>query len=105
MIGLNGSTPLDAAHIHQFRRGGSCHPTNGIALSKTAHWLFDGGFWSLTDDYRILVAGDRFEEAGEAAHLLKPRAGQVIHLPKNKLFYPDPACLNWHRERHKFPKP
>lgn len=103
MIGLNGTTPLDAAHIHQFKGGGSCHPTNGIALSKTAHWLFDRGFWSLTDNYKILVADHLFDEAGEAAHLLKPRAGQAIHLPKSKHFYPDPECLKWHRERHKFP--
>ena len=36
MIAVDGTTPLDAAHIHQFKRGGSCHPTNGLALSKTA---------------------------------------------------------------------
>ncbi len=46
MIAVDGTTPLDAAHIHQFKKGGSNHPTNGIALSKTAHWLFDHGFWS-----------------------------------------------------------
>jgi putative restriction endonuclease len=45
MIALDGKTALDAAHIHQFKQGGSNHPTNGIALSKTAHWLFDQGFW------------------------------------------------------------
>jgi putative restriction endonuclease len=44
MIGVSGATPLDAAHIHQFKQGGSNHPTNGIALTKTAHWLFDRGF-------------------------------------------------------------
>jgi putative restriction endonuclease len=31
MIALDGTTPLDAAHIHQFKRGGSNDPTNGIA--------------------------------------------------------------------------
>jgi hypothetical protein len=100
MIAVDGTTPLDAAHIHQFKRGGSCHPTNGLALSKTAHWLFDRGFWSLTDDCEVLVAAQRFEEAGEPAQLLKPRAGQPIHLPPNPLFQPDPVCLRWHRERH-----
>ncbi len=102
MVAIDGSTPLDAAHIHQFKKGGNCHPTNGLALSKTAHWLFDRGFWSLTDDYRVLVASRRFEEAGEQSHLLKPRAGLAIHLPQNSLFHPDPVCLRWHRERHGF---
>lgn len=102
MIATDGSTPLDAAHIHQFKRGGSCHPTNGLALSKTAHWLFDRGFWSLTDECHVLVAANRFEESGEPAQLLKPRTGQKIHLPRNTLFHPEPACLRWHRERHGF---
>jgi putative restriction endonuclease len=102
MIAIDGSTPLDAAHIHQFKRGGSCYPTNGLALSKTAHWLFDRGFWSLSDDYRILVAAHKFDEAGDAVHLLRPRAGLRIHLPEHPLLVPDVACIRWHREHHDF---
>ncbi|MEQ1861750.1 MAG: HNH endonuclease [Chthoniobacteraceae bacterium] len=102
MIAIDGTTSLDAAHIHQFKRGGTSHPTNGIALSKTAHWLFDRGYWSLDDECRILVAAHKFDESGEAAHLLKPRANTPILLPPNPLFHPDQACLRWHRERHGF---
>jgi putative restriction endonuclease len=78
MIAIDGSTPLDAAHIQQFKRGGPCEPSNGIALSKTAHWLFDRGFWSITDDYTVVVKSGAFEEAGEASQLLKPHAGRQI---------------------------
>lgn len=102
MIAIDSTTALDAAHIHQFKQGGTCHPTNGIALSKTAHWLFDRGFWSLTDDFHILVAEHRFDEAGEPAHLLKPRAGTEILRPANREYWPDQTCLQWHRERHRF---
>jgi putative restriction endonuclease len=102
MIAVNGSTPLDAAHIHQFKRGGNCHPTNGIALSKTAHWLFDHGFWSLSDDFRVLVADAKFEESGEAAHLLKPRAGAEILRPIARHFWPDLEAIRWHRQTHHF---
>lgn len=48
------------------------------------------------------MADRRFEEAGEPAQLLKPRADKRIHLPGNTLFHPDPICLRWHRERHGF---
>jgi len=102
MIALNGKTVLDAAHIHQFKQGGSNHPTNGIALSKTAHWLFDQGFWSISNDYNILVAEDRFDERGDAAHLLKPRAGSSILRPQNQHYLPDCESLRWHRQRHGF---
>ncbi|MGA2608686.1 MAG: HNH endonuclease [Terriglobia bacterium] len=102
MIALNGKTVLDAAHIHQFKQGGSNHPTNGIALSKTAHWLFDQGFWSISNDYNILVAEDRFDERGDAAHLLKPRVGNSILRPQNQHYLPDRESLRWHRQRHGF---
>ena len=100
MIATNGTTALDAAHIHQFKAGGSNHPTNGIALSKTTHWLFDQGFWSISNDYRILVAEDRFDERGDATHLLKPRAGRSILRPKNEHYLPDRDSLKW--QRHGF---
>ena len=57
MVAIDGKTAVDAAHIHQFKRGGPDHPTNGIAFSKTAHWLFERGFWSISDDFRVLVRG------------------------------------------------
>lgn len=102
MLAINGSTALDAAHIHQFKQGGVCHPTNGIALSKTSHWLFDHGFWSLSDDFRVLVHTEKFDESGDAGQLLKPRADRGIHLPKDQAFWPDRTCLAWHRARHAF---
>lgn len=102
MIAVNGSTILDAAHIHQFKKGGSNHPTNGIALTKTAHWLFDHGFWSITNDLRVIVAEHLFDEAGEEAYLLKKMAGRKLLRPANLHFLPDPQSLTWHRQHHKF---
>lgn len=102
MIATNGTTSLDAAHIHQFKKSGSNHPTNGIALSKTAHWLFDHGFWSITNDLRVIVAEHRFEEVGEEAYLLKKMARREILRPSNFHFLPDPQSLAWHRQHHKF---
>lgn len=102
MMSEDGTTSVDAAHIHQFSRGGSSDPTNGIALSKTAHWLFDHGFWSITADLRIVVAESRFEEAGEEAFLLKKMAGRDLLRPVNDQYLPDQQCLAWHRRRHRF---
>jgi putative restriction endonuclease len=102
MIAVNGATPLDAAHIHQFKRGGSNHPTNGIALTKTAHWLFDRGFWSISNGFRVIVAEHRFEESGDDAYLLKKIAHRDLLQPAKPHFPPDPQCPEWHRHRHKF---
>jgi hypothetical protein len=75
------TSPSVSVPTHEFKRGGPNHPTNGIALSKTAHWLFDRGYWSISDDYEVLVNSDRFDEAGDAGYLLKSRAGRPILLP------------------------
>lgn len=102
MVAVDGTTAVDAAHIKQFKQGGPNCPTNGLALSKTAHWLFDRGFWSIGDDYRVLVRAAHFEETGEAAHLFKPRVGKPILLPRNQTLYPAREYLAWHRDRHGF---
>jgi len=90
---------VDAAHIHQFADSRNNHPQNGLALSKNAHWMFDAGLWSLDDDYRVIVAKDRFDEAGDDAFLLKRIAGRQIELPSKRDYWPDRAHLAWHRER------
>jgi putative restriction endonuclease len=89
---------VDAAHIHQFADSRNNHPQNGLALSKNAHWMFDAGLWSLDDDYRVIVATVRFDEAGDAAYLLKRFAGRQVGLPTKRDFWPDRAHLAWHRE-------
>ena len=92
---------VDAAHIHQFSDRRNNHPQNGIALCKNAHWLFDQGLWSLTDDYEVIVACARFDEAGPDAFLLRGSAGKQIELPAIRNYWPDRNHLAWHR-KHKF---
>lgn len=90
---------VDAAHIHQFADSRNDDPRNGMALCKNAHWLFDNGLWSLDDDYRVLVAADRFDEDAPDQRALKDYTGARIRLPANQLHWPDPKHLTWHREK------
>jgi putative restriction endonuclease len=102
MVAEDGTTILDAAHIHSFSRGGPCTVRNGLALSKTAHWLFDRGFWSLSDDLHVLVKKKDFHESGDLGLLLKPKDGKLIRVPALSASHPDPEHLTWHRKRHGF---
>ena len=97
-MSVDGTTAVDGAHIHQLKKGGPDDPRNGMALSKTAHWLFDRGFWPIGEDYTVLVKVDRFDEAGGADQLLKRRINQRIHLPRNQEVWPGREYLAWHRE-------
>lgn len=101
LITLNTGTIVDACHIHQFAHSRNNDPTNGIALSKNAHWLFDNGLWSLSGDYTILTADRHFSEAGESAFQLGRMKGKRIALPANSAYWPGQQHLEWHR-KHKF---
>jgi putative restriction endonuclease len=98
---MRSGSIVDAAHIHQFSDSRNNHPQNGVALCKNAHWLFDQGLWSLTDDYEVIVAVGRFDEAGPDAFLLRRSPGRQIVLPADRNYWPDRSHLAWHR-KHKF---
>ncbi len=98
-VTIGAGSIVDAAHIHQFSDSRNNDPRNGLALSKNAHWLFDQGLWSLTDDYKVVVAKDCFHESGEAAFLLRSRANRRISLPSDRALWPDSSNLKWHRMR------
>lgn len=97
LVTAGAGSIVDAAHIHQFAHSRNNDPRNGLALSKNAHWAFDEGIWSLTNDYRVILASDRFRETGPAPLLFATFEGKRIHLPKSRAFWPDPRHLEWHR--------
>lgn len=96
---ITGSSIVDAAHIHQFADSRNNDPRNGLALCKNAHWLFDNGLWTLTDDYRVIVAEGHFAEQGADQKLLSDFHGQTIHLPADQGLWPNPVHIGWHRKK------
>lgn len=97
LVTVSSGSIVDAAHIHRFADSRNNDPRNGIALCKNAHWLFDLGLWTITDDYRVRVASTKFSESGADALLLKSIEGRRVHLPSNPQLSPDPVHLAWHR--------
>jgi putative restriction endonuclease len=94
---ITAGSIVDAAHIHQFADSRNNDLHNGLALCKNAHWLFDLGLWSLTDDYRIIVATGKFSEDSPDQKGLLQYHGQLIRLPKDKSLWPSPVHVTWHR--------
>ncbi len=102
LVTIASGSIVDAAHIHKFADSRSNDPQNGIALSKNAHWLFDQGLWSLDDDYRVIIAHHRFEEAGPVGQLLRDFDQLEILRPVDPAYLPSRRCLAWHRSHHGF---
>jgi putative restriction endonuclease len=100
LLTIDAGAIVDAAHIQSFADSRNNDIQNGLALSKNAHWLFDNGLWTLTDDYRVQVAPGHFDEDnhGAGVPLLADYHGREILLPDNPALRPDPKRLAWHRK-------
>lgn len=101
LITMTAGSLVDAAHIHQFSDSRNNHPTNGLALSKNAHWLFDNGLWTIREDFTVQVAEDHFFESHPLGMGLLSYRNQNILLPQSKQLWPAFEHLAWHR-KHKF---
>ncbi|CAN5888651.1 HNH endonuclease [soil metagenome] len=101
-VTVDSGALVDAAHIHQFSDSRNNSPSNGLALSKNAHWMFDNGLWSLDDHFRVIIKPDRFQEAGPAPMRLAHYAGRQILLPNDDKLRPSLTHLAWHRRNHGF---
>lgn len=95
LINGGGRAEVDAAHIKPVEANGPDILTNGIALSGTAHWMFDRGLISLSDDLDILVSRQA-NDAGSIRGLINPTGRAIV--PSRPFERPHPQFLNWHRE-------
>jgi putative restriction endonuclease len=97
LINGGGRCEIEAAHIRPVGDGhfGPDSVRNGIALSRTVHWLFDRGILSLTDDYEILVAKNY--ASPQVTNLINP-GGRII-VPPDPSVRPHSSFLEYHRER------
>ena len=98
-ITVDGSSVVDAAHIESWAETQNDALNNGLALSKTAHWMFDQGLWTVDDDMRILVHPQKFTEAGPEAALLRSFAGHQLQFDPNAKLRPSLELLRRHRMR------
>jgi len=98
LLTVAGSAIVDAAHIHAFSDSQSNDPRNGIALSKNAHWAFDEGLWTITEQWQVKVARGIFDEHHPGGLGLRAYDGQQLRLPVDKALWPNEQFLRWHRE-------
>lgn len=96
LTAATGFNLLEAAHIKPHAQHGPDTTDNGLALTPTAHALFDAHLWSIDPDLRIVVARDAFEESPSPSHFsLKALHGKPLHLPGP--LRPNPIYLSHHR--------
>ncbi|TIP23095.1 MAG: restriction endonuclease [Mesorhizobium sp.] len=95
LINGGGRAEVSAAHIRPVEANGPDVINNGIALSGTAHWMFDRGLISLSDDLEILISRQVNDLDSVQAFINTSRRA----LPARRQFdRPHPRFLQWHRE-------
>jgi putative restriction endonuclease len=95
LINGGGRAEVAAAHIRPVEQNGPDVVNNGIALSGTAHWMFDRGLIGFSDDLDIIVS--RHVNDRDGVDSLINRTGKLIG-PLAGRDRPHPAFLQWHRE-------
>jgi putative restriction endonuclease len=96
----SGFNLLEAAHIQAHSKRGPDVPENGLALTPTAHEMFDAGLWTVSDDFKVIVPEKRFKESvslGGDHFKLGDRHGQKLCFHGQSNLRPEKQYLAWHR--------
>ena len=90
-----GRAEVAAAHIRPVAANGPDSVNNGLALSGTAHWMFDRGLITLGDDLSVIVSR-HVNDTESLDRLLRPDRKAIE--PLDPALRPHPSFLAWHRE-------
>jgi hypothetical protein len=95
LINGGGRAEVEAAHIRPVEANGPDIVSNGLALSGTAHWMFDRGLIGLDDDLQILVSRQANDQDGIRG-IINNR-GRLL-MPLREADRPHQQFVRWHRE-------
>ncbi|MEX3007309.1 HNH endonuclease [Hoeflea sp. TYP-13] len=96
LINGRGRAEVEAAHIRPVEHDGPDIISNGIALSGTAHWMFDRGLVGLSNDLEILISRQA-NDAEAIRSMINP--SRALLTPDRHSECPHPEFVTWHREK------
>jgi len=88
---------LEAAHIKPFAKSGPHRIDNGLLLRADLHKLFDLGYLTITNDYRVEVS-KRIKEEYHNGREYYAMHGKVLNLPAQALYKPSREFIDWHNQ-------
>ncbi|WP_424988438.1 HNH endonuclease [Microbulbifer sp. S227A] len=94
LINGGGRAEVEAAHIMPVEQNGPDIVSNGLALSGTAHWMFDRGLIGISDELEILVSRQTNDQ--DAVSSLVNTSGKLL-APTRLSERPRLQFLAWHR--------
>lgn len=88
---------LDAAHIRAYGAGGVHEVSNGVLLRKDIHSVFDAGYLTFDEDFRMVVS-DRVRTEFNNGNEYRRLHGARLRVPEDLTLRPNAEFLRWHRE-------
>ena len=86
-----------AAHIISKEVNGTDDPRNGLALSHVAHWAFDRGIFTISDQFEVMVHPKARDAERSEFELIELDQKKIL-LPDDESNFPHQDALQWHRE-------
>nr|WP_218845110.1 HNH endonuclease [Novosphingobium marinum] len=99
LINGGGRLEAEAAHIRPVEHGGPDSIRNGLALSGTAHWMFDRGLIGVSESRDILIHR-KVNDRGGVEAIINPTRKLIA--PQRESDQPHCSFLAWHRDHHGF---
>jgi putative restriction endonuclease len=92
-----GENIVDGAHIKPFYLFHDDRINNGLSLCKNHHWAFDRFWFTLNDNYTVIVA-EELREISPHCTPITAFANHSITLPNHEQYYPRQDAIGWHRD-------
>jgi len=89
---------LDAAHIKPYDQSGPHSISNGLLLRTDLHKLFDKGYLTITNDYKIEVSRKIKEEFENGRDYYKYHGNNLMTLPSRPMDKPSQEFVDWHNQ-------
>ncbi len=97
VINSLSQTIVDGVHIKPFGVSYDDRIDNGVSLCKNHQWAFENGWFTVDDNYKIIISNDLWEESPHAKSM-RDFQGKRIFLPNQEQYFPRIESLRWHRE-------
>ena len=97
ILDINAQNIVDGSHIKPFSQFYDDRINNGLSLCKNHHWAFDRFWFTINDDYTIIVSDNLREDSPNAKPMREFRGDRII-LPSQQQYYPRVDAMRWHRQ-------
>jgi putative restriction endonuclease len=89
---------LDAAHIKPYDQLGPHAISNGLLLRSDIHKLFDKGYMTITQDYKIEVSKRIKQEFENGREYYRYHGNSLLTLPNRDIDKPSNQFIEWHNQ-------